>query len=71
MKCITHTHAGSVTTAFNGGFASVRSLPWPGWAALGRGGGVRLLVRGDGQTYKLNLKVSGGPLAGASILAPV
>ncbi|KAI8472524.1 MAG: complex I intermediate-associated protein 30-domain-containing protein [Monoraphidium minutum] len=48
--------SGNVTTAFNGGFASVRSLPWLGWAELGRGGGVRLLVRGDGRTYKLNLK---------------
>lgn len=45
-----------MTTASNGGFASVRSAPWPGWAALGRGGGVRLIVRGDGRTYKLSLK---------------
>lgn len=52
-----------MTTAFNGGFASVRSLPWAGWAALGRGGGVRMLVRGDGRTYKLNLKVGVGPRA--------
>jgi NADH dehydrogenase [ubiquinone] 1 alpha subcomplex assembly factor 1 len=50
--------SGTVTTAFNGGFASVRSLPWAGWAALGRGRGVRLLVRGGPRpvTYKLNLK---------------
>jgi hypothetical protein len=50
--------SGTVTTAFNGGFASVRSLPWPGWAALGGGQGVRMVVRGDGRTYKLNLKAS-------------
>ncbi|GBF89396.1 hypothetical protein Rsub_01968 [Raphidocelis subcapitata] len=48
--------AGSVTTAFNGGFASVRSFPWAGWAALGGARGVRLVLRGDGRTYKLNLK---------------
>ena len=34
----------------------MRSEPWRGWAALGRGRGVRLLVQGDGRTYKLTLK---------------
>jgi hypothetical protein len=53
------TLIGNVTSAFNGGFASVRSLPWAGWAELRRGAGVRLLVRGDGRTYKLNVKVGG------------
>lgn len=48
--------SGTVTTAFNGGFASVRSLPWDRWEDLARCRGVRLLVRGDGRTYKLNLK---------------
>jgi hypothetical protein len=48
-----------VRTDFNGGFASVRSRPWGGFASLGTPAcrGVRLCVRGDGRTYKLTLKV--------------
>ena len=48
---------GEVTTANNGGFASVRSAPWGGFALLGHAKALRMQVRGDGRTYKLTLKV--------------
>jgi monofunctional biosynthetic peptidoglycan transglycosylase len=48
--------SGSVSFENNGGFASVRSLP----ADLNLGGsrGIFLQVRGDGKSYRLNLKLS-------------
>ena len=48
--------AGNVSTAFNGGFASVRSQGWGGFSPLARARGLRLLVKGDGLTYKMNAK---------------
>jgi hypothetical protein len=50
--------AGDVTTANNGGFASVRSAPWSGWSGLHGAEALELEVQGDGRIYKLNLKVS-------------
>eukprot|EP00798_Chlamydomonas_sp_ICE-L_P024715 gene24715-10353_t len=52
--------SGNVTTANNGGFASVRFGPWDGFGALGPARGVRLAVKGDGQIYKLTLKEDDG-----------
>ena len=49
---------GNVTTDGGGGFASVRSQAWGGFA-LGAARGVRLLVQGDGRVYKLNAKSDG------------
>ncbi|PNH07226.1 hypothetical protein TSOC_006318 [Tetrabaena socialis] len=48
--------SGRVTTDGGGGFASLRSDDWSGFASFGPARGVRLLVRGDGRTYKLNAK---------------
>lgn len=48
--------SGLVTTDSNGGFASVRSEPWSGWT-FAPSRGVRMMVKGDGRTYKLNAKV--------------
>lgn len=48
-----------MTTDNNGGFASVRSQPWPGWGTTVLGPdskGVRILVRGDGRQYKLTIR---------------
>lgn len=46
--------AGHVSLDNNGGFASVRSRPQP--RDLSRFAGLVLHVRGDGQSYKLNLR---------------
>ena len=48
---------GVVSLENNGGFASIRSLPQR--LDLGAHGGIRIRVRGDGQRYKLNLKMNG------------
>eukprot|EP00955_Chlamydomonas_euryale_P044844 352986-Chlamydomonas_euryale.AAC.15 len=53
-------HPRELTTSNNGGFASVRSSAWAGYAALSGAHGVRLLVRGDGRTYKLSAKADDG-----------
>jgi hypothetical protein len=55
-SCVVVT--GHVTTDSGGGFASVRCRPWGGWAQLGAARALRLVVRGDGKTYKVQLKVS-------------
>jgi monofunctional biosynthetic peptidoglycan transglycosylase len=46
--------SGTVSLANGGGFASIRSAP--GQYDLRSRAGVALRVRGDGKTYKLNLK---------------
>jgi monofunctional biosynthetic peptidoglycan transglycosylase len=52
---------GELSLAFQGGFASFRSRP----TALGLqpGDTLRLVVRGDGRTYSLNLYPAHGPMA--------
>jgi monofunctional biosynthetic peptidoglycan transglycosylase len=54
----TAVFSGRVSLENNGGFASIRSAP-QGWD-LGTYAGIALRVRGDGRTYKLNLKTDGG-----------
>ncbi len=50
-----------MTTANNGGFASIRSDSWAGYAAgFQQASGVRLVVRGDGRIYKLSAKQDDG-----------
>ncbi|KAG1680770.1 hypothetical protein FOA52_008103 [Chlamydomonas sp. UWO 241] len=51
---------GNLTTANNGGFASVRSEAWGGYAAMTGAAGIRLVVQGDGRTYKLSAKSDDG-----------
>ena len=59
--------SGRMSLENNGGFASFRrSVAWPD---LGEWDGLRLRVRGDGQTYKLRLRTR-GPWAGVSWQAP-
>ncbi|KXZ45347.1 hypothetical protein GPECTOR_56g444 [Gonium pectorale] len=48
--------SGLVTTDGGGGFASLRSDEWGGFASLAAARGVRMMVRGDGRQYKLNAK---------------
>ena len=48
--------AGNVTTERNGGFASVRSEDWGGFLGLQTSVGIRMVVSGDGRTYKLSAK---------------
>ncbi len=60
--------SGRVTTDGGGGFASLRSDEWSGFATLTAARGIRLMVQGDGRQYKLNAKVGAG--AGASPNAP-
>jgi hypothetical protein len=49
--------AGTVTTANNGGFASCRSEGWDEYGSKLKGAkGIRLVVRGDGRTYKISAK---------------
>lgn len=55
--------AGDLSTGGGGGFASVRWQPWAGFA-LGPARAVRLMVQGDGRTYKLNAKVGVGRKVG-------
>ena len=52
---------GELSLAFQGGFASFRSRP----ATLGLqpGDALRLVVRGDGRTYSVNLYPDQGPIA--------
>ena len=50
-----------MTTDYNGGFASVRSQPWGGWLMLERARGLKMMVRGDGRSYKINAKRCWGP----------
>ena len=47
---------GNVTTERNGGFASVRSETWGGFMAFQRSEGIRMVVQGDGRTFKLSVK---------------
>ncbi|GLC40449.1 hypothetical protein PLESTB_001347100 [Pleodorina starrii] len=48
--------SGRVTTDGGGGFASLRSDEWGGFASLTAARGIRLMVKGDGRQYKLNAK---------------
>ena len=49
---------GNVTTANNGGFASCRSESWDGFGIkLSGAKGLRLIIKGDGKTYKLSAKM--------------
>jgi len=48
--------SGNVTSANNGGFASVRSKNFTPAADLGAYDGVQLRLKGDGQRYKLTLR---------------
>ncbi|EFJ43483.1 hypothetical protein VOLCADRAFT_106809 [Volvox carteri f. nagariensis] len=48
--------SGRVTTDGGGGFASLRSDEWAGFASLTAARGIRILVKGDGRQYKLNAK---------------
>jgi hypothetical protein len=49
---------GNVTTANNGGFASCRSESWEEYGVKLRGAkGLRLIIKGDGKTYKLSVKM--------------
>ncbi|MEW5313547.1 MAG: hypothetical protein WDW38_005107 [Sanguina aurantia] len=47
---------GNVSTDRNGGFGSIRSKAWGGWAC-GQASGLRLACKGDGRVYKLNAKM--------------
>ena len=49
-----------MTTANNGGFASVRSDTWGGYMAFHRSRGIRMSVQGDGRIYKLSAKNDDG-----------
>eukprot|EP01023_Acetabularia_acetabulum_P040156 TRINITY_DN388_c0_g1_i4.p2 TRINITY_DN388_c0_g1~~TRINITY_DN388_c0_g1_i4.p2 ORF type:complete len:211 (-),score=34.55 TRINITY_DN388_c0_g1_i4:411-1043(-) len=48
---------GRTLTDNNGGFSQVRSRQWSGFS--NDGDGVKLVVKGDGRTYKLGLEVKG------------
>jgi NADH dehydrogenase [ubiquinone] 1 alpha subcomplex assembly factor 1 len=52
----TVTFSGTVSLENSGGFASVRSLPWD-FGLPDSCRGIRIRVRGDGQTYKFRLRL--------------